>query len=141
MSRGVSILIDRRLRVRRAGCNRDDRSEGTRKMDVKRVINLVGTECRPGDDDKFNDWYAEHIRELMKFQGLKGAVRFKRIGDKSTYPKYLCIYEFETPQDFAAYDSGPEFAAAEASRVAFWGEKGFDLIWRMQYEKIATFNR
>lgn len=110
-------------------------------MNTKKVINLVGTTPRPGDDDKFNRWYNDHIYSLMKFQRLEGATRWRRIGEDASYPKYLCIYEFPTPEDFAAYDKSPEFIKAEEERKKFWGGDGFDLNWRRQYERLGTWKR
>lgn len=107
-------------------------------MKVKRVINVVGTECRPGTDDRFNAWYEEHIEQLMRFEGMKGATRFRRVGDSTNGPRYLCIYEFETPEDFKEYDESEIFAEAERKREAFWGDEAFDVVWRVQYEKISS---
>lgn len=110
-------------------------------MSSRLVINLVGTTPRPGEDEKFNRWYNDHIYALMKFQGLAGATRWCRIGDDSSYPKYLCIYEFPSAEDFAAYDKSQEFLRAEEERKAFWGGDGFELKWRRQYERIGTWRR
>lgn len=110
-------------------------------MGTPRVINVVGTVCPPADEDRFNAWYADHIGMLLEFKGLKAVTRFRRLGSDDTYPKFLAIYEFDSPEDFDAYNRGPELAAAEADRRTVWGDEGFQVQWRVQYEGLGRWTR
>jgi len=72
------------------------------------VITIVGTQCPPKTEARFDQWYSErHILDLLKFKGLKGATRYQlassvgrairgtsRIpfAQNIEYPKYLTFY-------------------------------------------------
>ena len=111
-------------------------------METKPIINIVGTRCRPEDEEKFNKWYAEvHIPMLLRFKGLKAVTRYKITHEAEEYPKYLAIYKFESQQAYEAYETSPELAAARKERDETWKERGFEVKWRVQYEALKTWER
>ena len=111
-------------------------------METKPVINIIGTRCRPEDEEKFNKWYDEiHIPLVFRFKGLKAATRYKITHETEEYPKYVTIYEFESQEAFEAYDNGPEGAASNEDTRETWKERGLERKWRVQYERIKTWQR
>jgi len=119
-------------------------------MDVKPVINVVGIQCQPKVDEKFNIWYDQtHIPMLLKFGGLRGATRYKILKPSEEYPQYLAIYEFNSKQAFEEYRASPELTAALDKQLEI-GLEGFsadDLkplvvayepVWAIGTGKTAT---
>ncbi|MDO8568192.1 MAG: DUF4286 family protein [Dehalococcoidales bacterium] len=124
-----------------------------KKIEMK-MINIVGTECLPEVEEKFNKWYNEdHAAVLIKFPGLLKITRFKMIEKQNPhdtiqkfnthYPKYITIYEFESEEAFHAYDVSKEYAEAHKKLVETWGStvREFNTRWRVQYEPIAFFSK
>ncbi len=130
-------------------------------MEDKPVIHVVGTECSPEDEEKFNSWYDEvHIPLLFRFKGIKEVTRYRitkgvkelspfRVKDDDRreqyeaekYPSYLAIYTFESRKAYEAYLSSPELAAAWDDVKKTWQGGGFKITWRMQYESMKTWRR
>ena len=111
-------------------------------MGDKPIINIVATQCRPEDEEKFNKWYDEvHVPMLLKFRGLREVIRCKIINETEGLTNYLALYQFESQKAFAEYESSPELAAATAERKETWGEEGFSRKWRAQYEIVKTWER
>ena len=123
-------------------------------METKPIIHIVGTQCRPEDEAKFNKWYDEiHTPLLLKFKGIKEVTRYKitkgikevapfrvtnEIEEYETeeYPAYLAIYKFESQNAYEAYLTSPELAAAWGEAKKTWPDGGFRIKWRVQYEPI-----
>ncbi len=107
-------------------------------MKGKRVIHIVGSDCRPEDEEKFERWLNEiHIPLLMKFKGLKKATLHKRMYENNEYPKYFATYEFENKKAFEDYEASPELKVALKERdEVTWKDGKFDITWRVQYELI-----
>jgi antibiotic biosynthesis monooxygenase (ABM) superfamily enzyme len=111
-------------------------------MSKDRIINIVATECIPGDEVKFNKWYNEvHIPMLMKFKGIKKVTRYKVMGESTEKGKYLAIYEYDSAKDMAALNTSPEFKAAIEEMNDTWKGRMFDLKWAMGCEPIKTFGK
>lgn len=122
-------------------------------MDVKPVINVVGIQCQPEVEEKFNTWYDQtHIPMLLKFRGLRGATRYKILKPSEEYPQYLAIYEFNSQLAFEEYRASPELTAALDKQLETWGGKldrqqgiwrgeGWVRKWRVQYEAIKTWRK
>ena len=111
-------------------------------METKPVINIVGTRCRPEDEEKFNKWYEEvHVPLLLRFKGLKAVTRYKITSEAEEYPKYLAIYKFDSQEAFQAYETSPELAAAREEMRETWKERGYEIKWRVQYESMKTWER
>jgi uncharacterized protein (TIGR02118 family) len=116
--------------------------KGMIKMAKDRVINVVATECIPGDEAKFNKWYNEvHIPMIMKFKGVKKVTRYKVTGDSKGNGKYLAIYEYDSAADMNACNTSPEFKAAIEEMNETWKGHMFDLKWAMACEPIKTFGK
>ena len=110
-------------------------------MEAK-LINIMGTRCRPEVDAKFNKWYEQvHIPMLLKFKGLKAATRCKIVKSAPEYPEYVVIYEFENRKAFEDYGKSPELAAALAEMKETWKDGGYDVVWRVQYEVLKTWRK
>ena len=111
-------------------------------METKPIINIIGTRCRPEDEEKFNKWYdGVHIPLLLRFKGLKAVTRYKITDEAEEYPKYLAIYKFESQEAYEAYETSPEHAASREEIRQTWKEGGFEIKWRVQYEPIKTWER
>ena len=108
-------------------------------MENRPILHIVGTQCRPEDEARFNEWYNEvHIPMLLKFRGLKGAARYKIVYESNEYPTYLAIYHYENRQAYEESRSSPELAAAREELQVSW-PNGLDSKWRVQYELIKEW--
>ena len=111
-------------------------------MEAKPVIQIVGTDCPLEAEEKFNTWYNErHIPDLLKFKKLKRVTRYKNLHPDGEYPKFLTIYEFENRQAFEEYDTSPEQTTAREDWLRISKETGAEVVWRVQYEVIKTWQR
>ena len=115
-----------------------------------RVIHMVGIHCRPDQEEKVNRWYNEqHIPDLMKFKGLKKATRYRLLYPGEIYPGYpemkypgfLSVYEFDSKEDFDAYQASPELADCQPNVRETWADDPMERLWRVQYEEINTFEQ
>ena len=112
------------------------------EMETQPVIMIVGTQCPPEVEERFNTWYNEkHIPEVLKFKGIKRATRYKIAGGDETCPKFLAVYEFESRQALEEYGTGPVRAAAGEDWLRISKETGAEMIWRVQYEAIRTWQQ
>ena len=112
-------------------------------MQEKAVLFFVGSQCTPEQEEKFNKWYNEtHIPMLLKARGMVGATRYKLAPIiEGEYPTYLAIYEFEDRQAFEEFWSGSVLVAAREEMKETWGDKPFDIKWRVVYEPIKTWHK
>ena len=111
-------------------------------MKAEPVINIVGLQCQPQVEEKFNRWYNEiHIPMLLEFKGIKEATRYKIVNETEGYPNYLTIYKFESQSAFEAYENSPELAAVREETSETWREGGYESKWRVQYELVKTWER
>ncbi len=103
------------------------------------VINVVGSKCKPTEDNKFNKWYNEvHIPMLMKFPGMLAVSRFKIIKESPGYPTYLALYQFKNRESYEAYRNRPDAAEVQADIKSNW-PNGLDITWRVQYEFMRSW--
>jgi len=108
-------------------------------MENKPFLNIVTTSCQPKDVEEFNKWYNEvHIPMLLKFKRLKGAARYRVLGDPINKPRFMAIYRFDSDKDFETFEKSPEAAAASEERRERWGNK-IELISRVQCELIREW--
>ena len=111
-------------------------------MGDKSILFIVGTQCQPEVEEKFNTWYNEiHIPMLLKFKGIKEATRYKIIDKTEAYPKYLAIYKFESQNAFEAFETSPELAAVREDMRETWKEGENEIKWRVHYEPLKTWKR
>ena len=115
-------------------------------MDADSVLLLVGMECAPEAEERFNEWYNEHIPIMLKFPGMKAATRYKITEANEEYPSYLAIYEFQNQQALEEYKTSPERAEAqkhaeERRRAEDPGEKNPYLRWRVTYRALKTWSK
>jgi uncharacterized protein (TIGR02118 family) len=111
-------------------------------MEKSRYLNIVATECVPGDEAKFNKWYNEvHIPMLMRFKGIKKVTRYKVMGESKEKGQYLAIYEYDSQEAMSALNASPEFKAAIDEMNETWKGQMFDLKWGMNCEPIKAFGK
>ncbi len=111
-------------------------------MENKPVIYIVGTRCKPEQEEKFNKWYNDvHIPLLFKFQGMTEVKRWKLLTEDGKYPEYLAIYEFENQSVFEAWQTSPERETAMKEADGTWKEGKFEVSWRVLYEALKTWQR
>ena len=122
-------------------------------MKVGSVINIIGVQCPPDAEARFDKWYNEkHIPDMLKSREVirvtrykiasaTGADRWQITGAESGYPKYIAIYEFKDREAFEAWDRDPELRPGREEAKAVTQETGAELFWRVQYEAIKTWER
>ena len=112
-------------------------------MQDKPVIFVVGTQCAPELDEKFNNWYnGTHIPMLLESEHLDGVTRYKLAPvTEGEHPTYLAIYEFKDRQAFEAWYSSRELAAAGEERAETWAEKDFEVHGMAVYEPLKTWHK
>lgn len=73
---------------------------------MQRGILAVQTDPKPGEEGPFNAWYDEaHVPEILATDGFVLGRRFRAIGDPGDWSKYLAIYDIESPDVAASYQS------------------------------------
>ncbi len=103
-------------------------------------FHMVGINCAPELDEKFNKWYNEtHVPMLMKFKGMKEAARYRITKETDEYPKYLATYLFDSKSVYETYKNSPEYAAGQAQIKEFWKDPKLDVLWRVQYEVLKVW--
>jgi quinol monooxygenase YgiN len=103
---------------------------------VRRLVNLVGTRAVRGEHEALLRWYADHVYQLMAFDGLLGAALHRRCAAHETAPEYLCLYDFADRAAFDAYECSEVHAAAARDRAAGWGRDGIEITVRTQFERL-----
>jgi heme-degrading monooxygenase HmoA len=99
------------------------------------LINLVGTRATRGEHEQLVRWYADHVHQLMAFEGLLGAVLYRRSGEGAG-PDYLCLYDFFDRAAFEAYEHSDVHKNAAQDRATGWGRDGLEITVRTQYERL-----
>jgi uncharacterized protein (TIGR02118 family) len=106
------------------------------------VINVVGVSHRPDQIEKLNRWYTEkHVPDLMKFPGLKRATWLKALNPETGSPMYLLISEFDSQEDYEAYEKSQELADSRKDAAQTWGKDLFQRIWRVQFKALKHWEK
>lgn len=121
------------------------------------VITIVGTQCPPTNEARFDQWYSEkHIPDLLKFKGLQGAIRYRLAGAvgravkgtskvplvrNTEYPKFLTFLYFKDTATADAYDSSPERKGLLQEWIELVKEMEVTVLWRAQYKPMRTWQR
>ncbi|MBM3346854.1 MAG: hypothetical protein FJY55_10220 [Betaproteobacteria bacterium] len=92
-------------------------------MAKSKYVMFVMTNCVPGADVEFNDWYDRiHVPDVLKVPGIVAAQRYKLTSEqrRTTRPNfgYLAVYEVESSDlrgTFAAMNEGLKDAYKSAS--------------------------
>ena len=109
-------------------------------MQINSVINLSGSNIKPGTEDNYYKWYDEvHVPMLLKFPGLKGVARYQITTPDDKYPNSLAIFEFENEQAFETYLNSPELAEAHQDAISRKWDR--EARWRVQYKVIKTWRK
>lgn len=110
-------------------------------MAEKTVINIVTTQCQPGDEEKFNTWYNHvHVPMLLKSKQLMGATRYKAISEPGRPPRYLAVYKHASLNDYEEFQKSPELAAAIQEMQSTWGKK-MEIVSVMPCEFIKSWGK
>ena len=105
------------------------------------IANVVTTQCKPEDDQKFNKWYnSVHIPMLMKFKRLKSVFRYKVVPGPDQPAQYVAVYYFATQKAFEAFGASQELAAAIKEMQGAWGDK-IKMVSRVQWEQLKAWER
>ena len=108
-------------------------------MSEQKVINIVGSQCQPEDEERFNKWYNEvHIPLLLRYKGLKGVARYKLAGEPGGMPQYIAVYSFASQEDLEGFGKSAEFTAAIEEMQQSW-PKGIEIVARSQYDLIKEW--
>src|SRR3989304_4253417 len=102
-----------------------------------KTIWLVGTECGPGKEKEFNQWYdTTHAPLALKVPGIIGATRYERVENEVHYPRYLAIYglEGESVVGKLAKGEGMEALVKDAENMPKFGARPVFLV---HYKQIG----
>ncbi len=103
-------------------------------------LHMVGINCPPELDEKFNKWYNEtHVPMLMKSKAVKRAYRGKITRPVGDLPQYLAIYEFDSRADYESWIKSPEMVACLKEADQTWKEKKYDRRFFVQYEVLKDW--
>ena len=111
------------------------------------VIWMVGIQCRPEDEARFNTWYDEvHVPMLVKGGQVARVTRYRlasHVYDVAhaarEYPRYQTVYEFEDQDRFEAWMNGKERAEAGKEKSETWGDRGYEVLWATRYDVLNTW--
>ena len=111
-------------------------------MNTEKMLQIVATDCKPEDEEKFNKWYNEiHIPLLLKYPGMVKATRYKLHGESPGQAKYLAIYEFKDSQAIDDFQQSNELADAITETNETWKEQMFDMQWVAMYEPVKIWEK
>ena len=97
------------------------------------VINIIGVRCRPEEEPKYNNWYNDvHIPMLLKYEGLKGAERYRILAETPDYPNLIAFYKYDNLKDQESMATALFYVAVAANIKATWTE-GRDIRWRATF--------
>jgi hypothetical protein len=115
---------------------------------AKKVINIMGMSCSAEGQEKFNKWYNEkHVPDLLKCKAVKKVTRYKLINAAGAvpntveFPGFLAVFEFADEKGYEEFNNSPELAAARQDTGRIFGETGGKLVWRVQFEEMATWDK
>jgi hypothetical protein len=78
-----------------------------------KVVTVVGVEITAGKEDIVNNWYNNtHIPLIMKYSGVKKAVRYKKLSggvNSDSLPTYIAVYYYPTAADKTNQSTSPEW--------------------------------
>jgi len=102
------------------------------------VIWLVGTECPPGKEEEYHEWYKTiHIPMLLKVPGVRDATRYEIMRPSPAYPRFLAIHSLESEDRAYTIEQDPKLLEARRERIQRWGETGIT-VSRAYYRLIST---
>ena len=111
-------------------------------MKLGSVLHVVGVQCKPGLEEKFQQWYSEvHVPMLLKFPGLKSITQYQITKPDAKYPSFLATYEFDSVEAFEKYERSDELAASRKQADETWAEGDQEIKWRVQYSATRTWQR
>ena len=111
-------------------------------MENKPVLFIAASECRSDVEEKYNKWYNEvHVPLVMKYEGIKRAARYRRLGDNTNCTKYLTLYEYVSKEAADGWEKTAEFAEGMKELQETWKDGGLDLKWGIAYEQIKTWEK
>ena len=65
---------------------------------MSKHVFVVFSEPTAGQEAEYNTWYDnQHLPDVLKVPGMRSARRFKMRGEPGSPPKYLALYEIDTP--------------------------------------------
>jgi uncharacterized protein (TIGR02118 family) len=111
-------------------------------MKSRSIVHVVGTQCPPEMEEKFDQWYSErHVPDVLKFKKLKAVTRLKKRHSEGDAPVFLTFYEFDSEKDFQDYIKSPERAAAGGDWARVQKELKVSRQWYAQYEVIKSWQQ
>ncbi|MBI2832643.1 MAG: hypothetical protein HYX79_10350 [Chloroflexi bacterium] len=145
LTRGETVII----LIGMSDWNFDKKLRRKRTMENFSAINIVGSDCSPGKEDEFNEWYPHHVSLVLESPLTTGAERYVRLsnpsftkGNEDSYPKYLAIYHFIDEKALREYITSPILERNRQdvrNRWPNYPSEGFISKWRVTYKRIATW--
>lgn len=117
-------------------------------MSTQPLIWMVGIQCKPESEAKFNAWYDEvHVPMLLAGGHARKVTRFKLADDDrqmgtaiQSCPNYLTVYEFDDQAQFDAWMTGRARAEAGVDKENTWSADPYEVRWATRYDLINTWN-
>lgn len=108
-------------------------------MKTRPVIHLAGSECAPGKEAEFKEWYDKvHIPMTLAIPGFIGATRYERIGDKIEYPRYLTVYEIESEAALEEiFKPHPALVKLREASPEAYRSVGLSVRWNVNYRPVG----
>ena len=127
---------------------------------TKPIIHVTAASCPPEYEEEFSKWHDEiHLPLQFEFKGVKKVARYKLTNVASfpssappkainidEWPVFLSVYEFDSPEDYEAYQKSQELATATAETKerltkSGWLQAGVGKKWAAEYELMETWER
>ncbi len=104
---------------------------------------MVAMDCIPEEEDSFNRWYnSVHMPLTLRYDGLLGAVRFRKLSAAGDQADYLTVFRFRDQAALDAFFTSPEVIAARDAMKRRWNASDpVEIRWRAQYENIGSWEK
>jgi len=108
---------------------------------MEKWINVVETNCYPGRDEEFNNWYDNiHLPDILETPGFVVAKRYINKEFRDGRGKYLSIYEIETDDINKAMEARLKKRAWEVEQGR--GSNLWIPVWRdVLYKQIFELSK
>lgn len=104
---------------------------------MPRAVLVVATNCPPGQEAAFNDWYTNtHVPDILQLPGMVAATRYEIVGQPRTgQGRFLALYEIDS-DDPAATMSGVNRAIPGLAAQGRMFD-GLELVYGATYQPIT----
>jgi len=87
----------------------------------RRLISVVTTDIDLKVEDGYNEWYEQHIRDVVALPGWVRATRYRCLDGE---PRYMSVYDISSPE-YAAIGSMSNWT----KEMQEMQERGYEQFW------------